>query len=100
MLQQHRSAVGILSQAGEQRIVFISERDFWLPVLRAEHPDDFETLEAQFSLRMETLYEQREALTSDEYRKLGDALRDEREQALARLAQRLTHEAFMVPEAK
>ncbi|KKO14640.1 NEL-type E3 ubiquitin ligase domain-containing protein [Pseudomonas putida] len=87
-------------EAGEQRIVFISERDFWLPVLRAEHADEFETLETQFSLRLETLDEQREALTSDEYWKLSNALRDEREQALASLAQRLTHEAFMVPEAK
>ncbi|MFK0346889.1 NEL-type E3 ubiquitin ligase domain-containing protein [Pseudomonas asiatica] len=87
-------------EAGEQRVVFISERDFWLPVLRAEHADDFETLETQFSLRLETLDEQREALTSDEYWNLSNALRDEREQALASLAQRLTHEAFMVPEAK
>ncbi|UUC21588.1 NEL domain-containing protein [Pseudomonas asiatica] len=87
-------------EAGEQRIVFISERDFWLPVLRAEHADDFESLEMQFSLRLETLDEQREALTSDEYWNLSNALRDEREQALASLAQRLTREAFMVPEAK
>lgn len=87
-------------EAGEQRIVFISERDFWLPVLRAEHPDDFETLETQFTVRLEALDEQREALTSDEYWNLSNALRDEREHALASLAQRLTREAIMAPEAQ
>ncbi len=80
--------------------MFISERDFWLPVLRAEHPDDFETLETQFTVRLETLDEQREALTSDEYWNLSNALRDEREHALASLAQRLTREAIMAPEAQ
>ncbi|GLO43311.1 hypothetical protein PPUN15366_49590 [Pseudomonas putida] len=87
-------------EAGEQRIVFISERDFWLPVLRAEHPDDFEALETQFTVRLETLDEQREALTSDEYWNLSNALRDEREQALASLAQRLTREAIMAPKVQ
>ena len=87
-------------EAGEQRIVFISERDFWLPVLRAEHPDDFEALETQFTVRLEALDEQREALTSDEYWNLSNALRDEREQALASLAQRLTREAIMAPKVQ
>lgn len=87
-------------EAGEQSIVFISERDFWLPVLRAEHPDDFEALETQFTVRLEALDEQREALTSDEYWNLSNALRDEREQALASLAQRLTREAIMAPKVQ
>ncbi len=87
-------------EAGEQRIVFISERDFWLPVLRAEHPDDFEALETQFTVRLEALDEQREALTSNEYWNLSNALRDEREQALASLAQRLTREAIMAPKVQ
>ncbi|MRF43669.1 hypothetical protein GIJ78_24340 [Escherichia coli] len=87
-------------EAGEQSIVFISERDFWLPVLRAEHPDDFEALETQFTVRLEALDEQREALTSDEYWNLSNALRDEREQGLASLAQRLTREAIMAPKVQ
>ncbi|MFJ4387237.1 NEL-type E3 ubiquitin ligase domain-containing protein [Pseudomonas sp. NPDC089408] len=87
------------AEATDQRLAFISERDFWLDVLRAEQPTRFDDVESRFARQLETLDEQRLSLTSDDYVSRANAIRDGRETALTLLAQELTLVALQAPES-
>lgn len=88
------------AEAGERRLAFISERDFWLDVLRAEQPERFEEVETRFGQQLEALDDQRLSLTSEAYFMRCNAIRDARDTALSQLAQKLTLAALQTPETR
>lgn len=80
-----------------QRTIFISQLDFWVDVLRAEQPDDFDEADDHYSTLMAALEEHKNVLSSEQYMRQANSLRDERDRALGNLAQRLTVAAMQTP---
>ncbi|MFJ7008856.1 NEL-type E3 ubiquitin ligase domain-containing protein [Pseudomonas putida] len=85
------------AEASDELAVFISQRDFWLPVLRGQRADDFEALEQRFETRLQALDERKEALGSAAYVQQANQIGKDREAALNALALRLTREALLAP---
>lgn len=86
------------AEATDQRVAFISERDFWLEVLRAEQPQRFDDVESFYGQQQEALDEQRHSITSAAYVRRSNAIRDARDTALSQLAQELTLAALQAPD--
>jgi len=85
------------AEASDELAVFISQRDFWLPVLRVQHAEAFEALEQQFDTRLQALDEGKEALGSAAYVQQANQIGKDRDAALEALALRLTREALLAP---
>ncbi|MFV3290260.1 NEL-type E3 ubiquitin ligase domain-containing protein [Pseudomonas sp. NY11955] len=83
------------AEASDELAVFISQRDFWLPVLRALRAEDFEALEEQFDTKLQTLDAQKETLSSAAYVLKANKIGKDREAALEALALRLTREVLL-----
>ncbi|WP_085673004.1 MULTISPECIES: NEL-type E3 ubiquitin ligase domain-containing protein [unclassified Pseudomonas] len=92
------------AEATEERVVFISEREFWVAALRELHPEAFDAIDERFQQSWQAVEAQWEssvaseaALGHQEYLRQATNLRKEREQALATLALKLTREAIETP---
>ena len=92
------------AETGEERVVFISQREFWVAALRELHAEAFSIIEDAFQERWQAVETQWEsAVTSEaalghqEYLRQAANLLKEREMALAALALRLTREALDTP---
>ncbi|WP_343586080.1 NEL-type E3 ubiquitin ligase domain-containing protein, partial [Pseudomonas sp.] len=92
------------AETGEERAVFISQRDFWVAALREQHAEAFSAIDDAFQKRWQAVETQWEsaatseaALGHQEYLRQATNLRREREMALAALALRLTREALETP---
>ncbi|MFJ4157939.1 NEL-type E3 ubiquitin ligase domain-containing protein [Pseudomonas sp. NPDC089752] len=72
----------------------ISQREFWLSYLRAEHPRAFAAIEENFANRGSELDGQQGELSSEAYRQRWNELRIERDGRLQALALLLTQEAL------
>jgi hypothetical protein len=93
-----RAYVAVLSaEATDERLRYISQRDFWLAVLRAEHRADFEAIEQRFDTAMDTLDSRMQSLGSGEYDTQARQLMRDRQSALDELALRLTREEHRRP---
>ncbi|MGG5291114.1 NEL-type E3 ubiquitin ligase domain-containing protein [Pseudomonas shirazensis] len=82
------------AEAGEALAQYISQRDFWLQYLHREHAAAFETVEAPFWARMETLDAQREGLEDGQYLAQVNQLANDREVAVTAQALELTRAAL------
>ncbi|MFJ4354180.1 NEL-type E3 ubiquitin ligase domain-containing protein [Pseudomonas sp. NPDC089428] len=94
----------ISAEASEERVVFISEREFWVDALRELHPEAFGAIDEAFQqsweaveARWESSVASEAALGHQEYLRQATNLRKEREMALAALALKLTREAIETP---
>lgn len=85
------------AEASDELAVFISQRDFWLPVLRAQRAEDFEALEERFDTLLQALDEQKKALGSAAYVQQANQIGKDRDAALDEFALRLTREALLAP---
>ena len=83
------------AEASDELALFISQRDFWLPVLRAQRAEDFAALEEQFDTQLQALDERKETLGSAAYVQQANQIGKDREVALNALALRLTREALL-----
>ncbi|NIE76973.1 hypothetical protein F3J45_21270 [Pantoea sp. Ap-967] len=93
-----RAYLAVLSaESTEARVLYISQRDFWVPVLRAAHRAAFDAVEQAFDEALETLDGNRERLGSGAYDQQARELMARREQALQALALRLTREELTKP---
>ncbi|WP_236166248.1 NEL-type E3 ubiquitin ligase domain-containing protein [Pseudomonas juntendi] len=82
----------LAGEASEDITRYISQRDFWIEVLRAEHPQDFALIQQQFEQAMEALEERMQQLGSGAYDAQARTLMRDRQEALEALALRLTRE--------
>ena len=89
------------AESSEERIAFISTRDFWIAALRAVNPEAFAEIEESFNRKWEIAEEnapvQQEGLGDPLYLARAKRLRKRREKALDGLAKRLTREALQAP---
>ena len=83
------------AEASEELALYISQRDFWLAVLRAQRAKDFEALEEGFDAKLQALDAQKETLGSAAYVQQANQIGKDRDAALEALALRLTREALL-----
>ncbi|MNG99931.1 putative E3 ubiquitin-protein ligase ipaH4.5 [compost metagenome] len=87
----------LAAEAGDERIRYISQRDFWVSYLRARHPQAFAQVSDGFDRAMEALDEEKQTLGSGAYKQRCDQLKSTTEQAFEALALRLTEDELNMP---
>ncbi|WP_207831603.1 NEL-type E3 ubiquitin ligase domain-containing protein [Pseudomonas sp. 43(2021)] len=85
------------AEAGDERVRYISQRDYWQAYLRERYPEAFEQISSDFSKQIDELEEEKEALGSGAYVQRCKQLRRDTEQAYDALALRLTQDEMNVP---
>ncbi|SMD17208.1 NEL-type E3 ubiquitin ligase domain-containing protein [Pseudomonas sp. URIL14HWK12:I5] len=90
-------ATVLRAETGVERVRYISQRDFWAPYLRVRYPEAYARISDDFDTRMDTLDQEKEALSSSDYVKRCEQLKREREQAFDALALQLTEQELNMP---
>jgi len=80
----------LAAEASEARLVYISQRDFWLEYLEARNEQAFTTVRDQYEAQMHALEDEQQTLSSGAYLQRYEQLAKAREAALQALALRLT----------
>lgn len=84
-------------EAGDERARYISQRDFWMPYLRARYPEPYASISDTFDRQLDALDQEKESLGSGAYVQRCEALKRETEQAFEALALRLTEDELSLP---
>lgn len=85
------------AETGDERIIYISQRDFWTPYLRARYSGAYARITDEFDSQLDALDAEKETLGSGAYVQRCEQLRQNREQALDALALALTRDELNMP---
>lgn len=82
----------LAAEASEERVRYISQRDYWIAYLRERYPERFAQISEQFDKQLDALDEGKEALGSGTYVQRCEQLRRDTERAFDVLCERLTQD--------
>ena len=89
----------LAAEASDERVRYISQRDYWIAYLRERYPEPFKQIAEHFDKQLDALDEGKEALGSGAYAQRCEQLRRDTEQAFEALALRLTQHELNTPES-